>query len=100
VNRSEFGFTEAIDGPGPCNGFPEYRKLPINQAFYLGAHNAGSHVFDKACQSTQNLDITQMLQNGKKKKKKKKKRKSISLILIFFFKKKGIRFLDINICKK
>lgn len=63
------------DGPLPCNGFPEYRKLPINQAFYLGAHNAGSHVFNESCQGTQTKDITQMLTDG-------------------------IRYLDINLCRE
>ncbi|CAO3619662.1 unnamed protein product [Mucor hiemalis] len=70
----DVGFTEVRDGPLPCNGFPEYRKLPINQAFYLGAHNAGSHVFNESCQGTQTKDITQMLTDG-------------------------IRYLDINLCR-
>lgn len=72
---SDFGFTEVIDGPLPCNGFPEYRQLPINQAFYLGAHNVGSHVFNKPCQGSQTQDISQMLEDG-------------------------IRYLDINLCKE
>ncbi|KAG2198961.1 hypothetical protein INT47_013145, partial [Mucor saturninus] len=70
----EMGFTEITDGPLPCNGYPEFRKLPLNQAFYLGAHNAGSHVFDKPCQGSQTQDISQMLEDG-------------------------IRYLDINLCK-
>ncbi|CEG66824.1 hypothetical protein RMATCC62417_03340 [Rhizopus microsporus] len=62
-----------IDGPLPCNGYPEYRKLPVNQAFYLGANNAGSHVFSNDCQVKQQNDIPQIL-------------------------KDGARFLDINLC--
>jgi hypothetical protein len=69
---ADYGFTEVTDGPLPCNGFPQYRELPINQAFYLGAHNAGSHVFEK---SSQKQDIPQLLEDG-------------------------IRYLDINLCKK
>ncbi|KAI9269733.1 hypothetical protein EDC94DRAFT_656767 [Helicostylum pulchrum] len=68
---ADYGFTEVTDGPLPCNGFPQYRHLPINQAFYLGAHNAGSHVFEK---SSQKQDIPELLEDG-------------------------IRYLDINLCK-
>ncbi|KAI9481720.1 MAG: hypothetical protein EXX96DRAFT_618640 [Benjaminiella poitrasii] len=69
------GFTEARNGFPPCNGFPEYRKIPVNQAFYLGAQNAGSNVFgNDSVHSTQSNDISQMLQDG-------------------------IRYLDINLCK-
>lgn len=71
-----------MDGPGPCNGFPEYRTLPINQAFYIGAHNAGSQVFEKTCQSTQKQDITQMLQDGKSNISNTSQKKRISNILI------------------
>lgn len=53
-----------IDGPLPCNGYPEYRKLPVNQAFYLGANNAGSHVFSNDCQVKQQNDIPQILKDG------------------------------------
>jgi hypothetical protein len=53
--------------------------LPINQAFYLGAHNAGSQVFDKTCQSTQNEEITQMLQDGKRESRTKTRKSFGSL---------------------
>ncbi|KAI7899220.1 uncharacterized protein BX663DRAFT_555088 [Cokeromyces recurvatus] len=77
IEESEdIGFTEARNGFPPCNGFPEYRKIPINQAFYLGAHDAGSDAFSTAtsCHSTQSNDVSQMLQDG-------------------------IRYLDFNLCK-
>ncbi|KAI8967548.1 hypothetical protein BDF20DRAFT_221908 [Mycotypha africana] len=35
---ADFEVSETNNGPGPCNGFPDYKDLPINQAFYLGAH--------------------------------------------------------------
>jgi len=41
-----------MNGPGPCNGYPDYKDMPINQAFYLGAHN------------TQPNDISQALEDG------------------------------------
>lgn len=37
-----------MSGPGPCNGYPEYKDLPINQGFYLGAHDAESNDISKA----------------------------------------------------
>jgi hypothetical protein len=52
--RFDYGVTELNDGPLPCNGFPQYRQLPINQAFYLGAHNVGK----------QTKDIDAMLTDG------------------------------------
>ncbi|KAG0746648.1 hypothetical protein G6F57_005311 [Rhizopus arrhizus] len=57
----------------PCNGYPQYRKLPINQGFYLGAQNAGSQVFKGECQASQDASIIKMLEDG-------------------------IRFLDVNLC--
>lgn len=37
-----------MNGPGPCNGYPEYKDLPINQGFYLGAHDAELNDISKA----------------------------------------------------
>lgn len=51
--RPPAGVSEAMNGPGPCNGYPDYKDMPINQAFYLGAHNA------------QASDISQALDEGK-----------------------------------
>ncbi|KAI8636377.1 hypothetical protein BD408DRAFT_426255 [Parasitella parasitica] len=46
------GFSEAMNGPGPCNGYPEYKEMPINQGFYVGLHNAETN------------DISQALSDG------------------------------------
>ncbi|CEP15748.1 hypothetical protein [Parasitella parasitica] len=40
ITEPFIGFSEAMNGPGPCNGYPEYKEMPINQGFYLGIHNA------------------------------------------------------------
>jgi len=37
-----------MNGPGPCNGYPDYKDMPINQAFYLGAHNAQANDISQA----------------------------------------------------
>ncbi|KAI8353333.1 hypothetical protein BD560DRAFT_408276 [Blakeslea trispora] len=67
----DVGFSEALEGTPPCNGFPEYRKIPVNQAFYIGAHQAGSDVSEKGSQSK---SVFQTLEDG-------------------------IRLLDIHLCK-
>ncbi|KAI8378758.1 hypothetical protein EDC96DRAFT_493081 [Choanephora cucurbitarum] len=67
----DVGFSEALEGAPPCNGFPEYRKIPVNQAFYVGAHQAGSDAFENGSQTR---NILQTLEDG-------------------------IRLLDINLCK-
>ncbi|KAL9539545.1 hypothetical protein MBANPS3_010199 [Mucor bainieri] len=51
-NEPHAGVSEAMVGPGPCNGYPDYKDMPISQAFYLGARNAQEH------------DISQALDDG------------------------------------
>ncbi|KAI8148596.1 hypothetical protein BJV82DRAFT_270022 [Fennellomyces sp. T-0311] len=40
--------------PLPCNGFPEYRTIPVNHFFWLGAHDA----------ARQDRSLTDMLRDG------------------------------------
>ncbi|KAG0171692.1 hypothetical protein DFQ30_000526 [Apophysomyces sp. BC1015] len=56
---------EPIEGiPAPCNGFPDYRDIPINNFFYLGAHIGGSQGTEHCSGATQDNNVTTMLNDG------------------------------------
>ncbi|KAI8391710.1 uncharacterized protein BYT42DRAFT_557777 [Radiomyces spectabilis] len=75
------------DEPLPCNGFPEYRDLPVNHFFWLGAHNAGSHDVPKFKQQAANVKEPHACQY-------KSQDRTITEMLT-----DGLRFLQVNVCK-
>ncbi|KAI8098760.1 uncharacterized protein BX664DRAFT_319530 [Halteromyces radiatus] len=69
-------YASYTEQPLPCNGFPEYKDLPVNYFFWLGVHNAGLSPDSYQCpDSTQARPVTDMLQDG-------------------------IRHLDLNLCTR